>query len=70
MNGNYYANCFIHFEPYGPKEGELRYDRTSNLPPYIIPGSVWESEWRDENPDGWHQVRCCRFAGFSGLISR
>eukprot|EP00751_Fragilariopsis_kerguelensis_P047443 CAMPEP_0171044642 /NCGR_PEP_ID=MMETSP0736-20130129/47959_1 /TAXON_ID=186038 /ORGANISM="Fragilariopsis kerguelensis, Strain L26-C5" /LENGTH=359 /DNA_ID=CAMNT_0011494327 /DNA_START=267 /DNA_END=1346 /DNA_ORIENTATION=+ len=52
MNGTYFANCFIHFEPYAPVEGEA-YDINSDIPPYIVPGSIWEQEWKSSNPDGW-----------------
>lgn len=26
------------------------------LPPYIIPGSSWETEWRESNPQGWTRL--------------
>ena len=55
MNGNYFANCFIHFEPYAPVDGEA-YDINSDIPPYIVPGSIWEQEWKSSNPDGWKGV--------------
>mmetsp|Transcript_20213 Transcript_20213/g.47339 ORF Transcript_20213/g.47339 Transcript_20213/m.47339 type:complete len:429 (-) Transcript_20213:1610-2896(-) len=53
MVGNFFANCFIHFEPYEPIEGESSYDPKSGVPPYVVPGSVWEAEWKKQNPDGW-----------------
>jgi len=46
MRGRYYANLFAHFEP-------LPDTLDVELPPYLIPGSVWEAEWRDKNPDGY-----------------
>lgn len=54
LKGNYYAGIFIHFEPIAPlrdapSQRKLKYD----LPPYIVPGSSWEPEWREANPDGW-----------------
>jgi len=48
------ANCFIHFEPIGPIGGQV--ELTGDLPPYLIPGSVGEEEWRKANPDGHHVV--------------
>lgn len=52
LQGDLYANVFVHFEPsdtslYNPKVG---------LPPYIIPGSIWEASWREENPNGWMSI--------------
>lgn len=62
MRGNYYANIFVHFEPLGlplnmpdtadDDKGKQR-DYDLNLPPYMIPGSSWETEWRQSNPNGW-----------------
>jgi ankyrin repeat protein len=66
MNGKFYANIFVHFEPIGalafPPEASLSdimidqdgHDAIEHgLPPYIIPGSDWETEWRENNPRGW-----------------
>eukprot|EP00536_Pseudo-nitzschia_multiseries_P007412 jgi/Psemu1/256225/estExt_Genewise1Plus.C_1750033 len=53
MVGNFFANCFIHFEPIRPIEGENLHDPNSDIPPYVIPGSVWAKEWKEDNPDGW-----------------
>lgn len=48
------ANVFIHFEPIGPVDGEIEYG-TNDLPPYVIPGSLEESNWRSRNPNG-HKI--------------
>ena len=56
MQGRFYANFFIHFEVLGPLEGESSYDPSLGLPPYLIPGSKWEGEWRKNNPKGWSKV--------------
>jgi Ankyrin repeats (3 copies) len=45
------ANVFIHFEPIGPVGRELEYG-TTDLPPYVIPGSLEEPNWRMRNPNG------------------
>lgn len=44
------ANVFIHFEPMGPIGGQVQ--TTGDLPPYVIPGSDTEREWRQQNPQG------------------
>jgi prolyl 4-hydroxylase len=54
LKGRFMANVFIHFEPIGPIDGELEIGK-SDLPPYIIPGSSEEPNWRKKNPDG-HEV--------------
>ena len=56
MRGNYFANCFIHYEPIEPLEGESLYDPALDLPPYIIANSTWVRKWRQMNPDGWKKV--------------
>ena len=61
LQGNYYANVFVHYEVIGSKSetGEYYLDeggresREAGLPPYIIPGSQWADEWRQKNPNGW-----------------
>jgi ankyrin repeat protein len=66
MRGRFFANIFVHFEPLGTyrkdhndfKSEDVYQDEAlesleAGLPPYIIPGTIWESEWRDANPNGW-----------------
>jgi len=66
MRGRFFANIFVHFEPLGSFRkdqsdfsSEVLYQKEAiesmdaGLPPYVIPGSRWESEWRNDNPDGW-----------------
>ena len=48
-----YANVFIHFEPMQKIGGQVEY--TGDLPPYLIPGSEEETNWRSHNPEG-HKV--------------
>jgi len=57
LKGRFYANVFIHFEPF---EGwEVARDKTQlgdnngDLPPYILPGSPEEAIFRESNPNGW-----------------
>jgi hypothetical protein len=61
FRGDYFANVFVHFQPLGPLEydenEELDMEKVADLPPYIIPGSVWEPTWREENPNGWEIIR-------------
>ena len=60
LRGNFFANAFLHFEPIGPLGDENLHKLGVNengAPPYIIPGSLWEKEWKVDNPDGWDLVR-------------
>ena len=77
MRGNYFANCFIHYEPYAPKISSSKSKSASNnnnepekedddddddndnilIPPYLVPGSAWEKQWKQQNPDGWDTLR-------------
>lgn len=54
LKGRFFANVFIHFEPLGPLHGGGSSDAEINgdLPPFLIPGSPSEAEWRAENPNG------------------
>ena len=54
MNGNYYANLFIHFEPIDPHPDSP--EPEADIPPYIVPGSIWQASWMRENPRGWKKV--------------
>jgi prolyl 4-hydroxylase len=57
LKGKFYANIFIHFEPTGPlNDGGDERGLLGDLPPYLIPGSYWESKWRKQNPKGWQDV--------------
>lgn len=67
MRGRHYANIFVHFEPIGAlrrenPDDELVLDpeadmfREKGLPPYVVPGSIWEPEWHETHPDGWELV--------------
>jgi prolyl 4-hydroxylase len=50
LKGRFMANLFIHFEPIGPIGGQVVVN--GDLPPYLIPGSESEPDWREENPRG------------------
>jgi prolyl 4-hydroxylase len=59
LNGKFYANVFVHFEPLGPLNAtdptlidNIVHDNIT-YPPYVIPGSSWDPEWKIENPNGW-----------------
>jgi len=54
------ANVFIHFEPIGAVGGELEYG-TTELPPYLIPGSPDEANWKLRNPDGHKIMRSASY---------
>jgi prolyl 4-hydroxylase len=53
LQGEFYANVFVHFEPMGPLDDSQVEINKSGLPPYVLEGSSWEPEWRDANPKGW-----------------
>ena len=66
MRGRFFANIFVHFEPIGtPRKAHddfsspVVYDADAlesmdaGLPPYLIPGTPWEEEWRQSHPEGW-----------------
>jgi len=46
-------------EPLGPL-GDDNLDKIgpheNGVPPYVIPGSLWEEQWKEDNVDGWDQV--------------
>ncbi|GKY97510.1 hypothetical protein MPSEU_000709200 [Mayamaea pseudoterrestris] len=52
LNGKFYANIFMHFEPIAPLNA-TEPAGSSGLPPYLVPGSSWEPEWREMYPKGW-----------------
>jgi prolyl 4-hydroxylase len=59
LKGRYFANVFIHFEPFEGWEDIARDDKTKlgdnngDLPPYILKGSPEEENFRESNPNGW-----------------
>lgn len=50
LKGRFMANVFIHFEPIGPIGGPVEYNGA--FPPYIIPGSPEDENWRAEHREG------------------
>ena len=58
LNGKFYANVFVHFEPIGPLDpnGPDNYDPVEDLPPYLVPGSRWAATWRHSHPNGYKGV--------------
>ena len=61
LKGRFYANIFIHFEPTGKALHATNNDylneleELDGLPPYIVPGSPEEQNWRQRNPGGWNK---------------
>ena len=51
LKGRFMANVFIHFEPIGSADSEQNYG-TTDIPPYVIPGSIEEGNWKARNPNG------------------
>lgn len=57
LKGNYYANIFVHFEPIGPLNTTESFEVFNDgirYPPYLIPGTSWDPEWRSSHPKGWN----------------
>lgn len=50
LKGRFMANVFIHFEPVQKIGGAVEY--AGDLPPYLIPGSPEEPNWRRSHPNG------------------
>ena len=61
LKGRFMANVFIHFEPIGPIDGEIQYGQ-NDLPPYLMPGTPEEENWRSRNPNGHTIMREQEFA--------
>jgi hypothetical protein len=57
LKGRFYANIFIHFEPFdgwdAARDKTHLGDNNGDLPPYILPGSPEEEQFRMDNPNGW-----------------
>lgn len=53
LNGKYYANVFVHFEPMGDTNSTDELPDVGSRPPYLVPGSRWETEYFKEFPEGW-----------------
>jgi prolyl 4-hydroxylase len=53
LQGDLYANIFLHFEPAINTNTAAEDSESAGLPPYIIPGSKCDSHWRAEHPNGW-----------------
>ena len=55
LQGRYFANIFIHFEPTGRPlyRDDMEPHTDQDFPPYIIRGSLEESNWKNQNPGGW-----------------
>jgi hypothetical protein len=52
LKGRFVANIFIHFEPVAPlSEPDPVF--SGDFPPYIIPNSPEDPNWRSLHPDGW-----------------
>ncbi|CAB9496500.1 Ankyrin Repeat [Seminavis robusta] len=59
LKGRFMSNIFVHFEPVGPISDPSTNRRLfrGDLPPYLIPGSEEEDNWRRANPNGWKATR-------------
>jgi hypothetical protein len=53
LKGRFYANIFIHFEPFERIREDSEFVSTGELPPYILPGSPEAEFWKKDHPFGW-----------------
>lgn len=53
LNGKFYANIFVHFEPMGATNSTEQLPAAGSYPPYLIPESPWDEEYFGEFPNGW-----------------
>lgn len=53
MNGKFYANIFVHFEPMGDPTSTEQLPEVGSHPPYLVPGSPWEEYYFDKFHYGW-----------------
>ena len=53
LNGKFYANIFVHFEPMGDAQSTEPLPEDGGLPPYVLPGSIWDGKYRQQIPGGW-----------------
>lgn len=55
LNGRLYIDAFFHFEPIGPISASIVDTGAAfDLPPYLLPKSPWEEQWRKDYPNGWN----------------
>ena len=58
MKGRSYVNVFLHFQPIGPLGDINKWGpEEGGLPPYVVPGGLWEPEYRKTNTKPWSVVR-------------
>lgn len=59
FQGRYFANVFVHYEPYLELHSDHAMVKTKTLitPPYLIADSPSEKEWNAKHPDGWSLLR-------------
>jgi prolyl 4-hydroxylase len=61
FKGDYFANIFVHFQPIGSlvytDDDVVDIEKAIDIPPYIIPGSLWEKRWRADSPVGWQVIQ-------------
>ena len=59
LKGKFYANIFIHFEPTGRPlydySGAYLDTLDEFYPPYLLPDSPEQANWKSRNPQGWNK---------------
>ena len=53
LNGKFYANIFVHFEPMGDAQSTEPLPKNGGHPPYLIADSPWGESYFRHFPDGW-----------------
>ncbi|GAX27928.1 hypothetical protein FisN_21Hh278 [Fistulifera solaris] len=73
LRGRYFANVFVHFEPYVKLDADQTLGDVDSLeemtPPYLIPDSPSEMEWRLRNTKGWSLLRDVSLMAQKGDLS-
>jgi len=70
LNGSYFANIFVHFEPVSEPPTQRTTAKSSaaslnsTLPPYLMDASSWKNEYLRQFPNGWTTL-----SDVNGLIS-
>lgn len=70
LKGRFYANIFIHFEPFEIFDTGRDIPTDGDLPPYLLPGSPAVENWKKEYPEGWSSTMlttCHAYAGSGSL---
>lgn len=68
LNGNYYANVFVHFEPIGQENSEEGLPDGGSLPPYVVKDSAWAHQFYSIFPGGWELLTNLEALAYRGDV--